>query len=74
MNDTEANGLNEKLNHALNDTGKLYFTHTKLDGKYVLRMVTAQTNVTEKHVLNAWEMIREQASALSAENGAVDIH
>ncbi|MCA1742110.1 MAG: aminotransferase class I/II-fold pyridoxal phosphate-dependent enzyme [Bacteroidales bacterium] len=74
MNDAEANELNEKLNHALNDTGKLYLTHTKLDGKYVLRMVTAQTNVTEKHVLNAWEMIREKASAISAENGAVDIH
>jgi aromatic-L-amino-acid decarboxylase len=74
MNDTEANGLNEKINHALNDTGKIYLTHTKLDGKYVLRMVTAQTNVTEEHVLNAWELIREKASELSAENGAVDIH
>ncbi len=74
MSDTEANGLNEKLNHALNDTGKLYLTHTKLDGKYVLRMVTAQTYVTEKHVVNAWDIIREKASALSAENGAVDIH
>ncbi len=74
MSDNEADSLNERLNHALNDTGKIYLTHTKLDGRYVLRMVTAQTNVTEKHVLKAWEMISEKASALSAENGAVDIH
>ena len=64
IGDTEANSLNERLNHTLNDTGKLYLTHTKIDGKYVLRMVTAQTNVTERHVMQAWEMIREHASAL----------
>ncbi len=74
MGDEEANRFNEKLNHLLNDTGKLYLTHTKLNGKYVLRMVTAQTDVAERHVLQAWEMIREYASALSAEDGAVDIH
>jgi len=74
MSPEEADGLNEKLNHSLNDSGRIYLSHTKLDGRYVLRMVTAQTGVTEKHVLNAWELIREKASALSAEDGAVDIH
>jgi len=39
----------------------------------VLRMVTAQTTVTERHVMDAWEKIKECASALSAEHGAVDI-
>ncbi len=73
MSDPEADRLNEKLNHALNDTGKVYLTHTKIDGKYVLRMVTAQTNVTEHHVLQAWEMIRHNASALSSEYGSVDV-
>jgi aromatic-L-amino-acid decarboxylase len=73
ISDSAANRLNEKLNHALNDTGKLYLTHTKIDGKYVLRMVTAQTNVTEKHVIQAWEMIRKNALALSSQDGAVDI-
>jgi hypothetical protein len=37
-------------------------------------MVTAQTTVTEQHVLNGWQMIKEYASALSAQDGAVDIH
>ncbi len=74
MSDEEANRLNEKINHTLNDTGRIYLTHTKIDGMYVLRMVTAQTNVSERHVLQAWEMIKECASALSAKDGAVDIH
>lgn len=73
MNDEKANLLNEKINHTLNDTGKIYLTHTKIDGRYVLRMVTAQTNLTEQHVLKAWDLIRETASALSSQDGSVDI-
>ncbi len=69
----EADGLNERINHALNDTGKIYLTHTRVDGRYVMRMVTAQTNVEEKHVLRAWAMIKEYASALSSKDGAVDV-
>ena len=73
MNDEKANLLNETINHALNDTGKIYLTHTKVEGRYVLRMVTAQTNLTEQHVLQAWNLIRETASAISSQDGTVDI-
>lgn len=74
MSPEEADRLNEKLNHALNDSGRIYLTHTTLGGRYVLRMVTAQTVVAEKHVTDAWELIRKNALALSAQNGAVDVH
>lgn len=60
----EINVLNEKLNHKLNDMGKIYLTHTSLRGKYTLRMVTAQTNVTLEHVENAWKMIKNTARSL----------
>ena len=73
MSDKDANTLNERINHALNDTGKIYLTHTKVEGRYVLRMVTAQTGVAERHVLQAWDLIRETASALSSQDGAVDV-
>ncbi len=58
------NILNEKLNHTLNDSGKLYLSHTVLNGKYTLRMVTAQTNVTLAHVEKAWAGIKETARSL----------
>ena len=73
MSPEQANKLNEKINHALNDSGRIYLTHTTVNGRYVLRMVTAQTSVTERHVLNAWEMIKECASTLSSQHRAVDI-
>lgn len=58
------NRKNEALLQALNQSGKLFLTHTKIDGKYALRMTTAQTNVTKAHVLAAWDRIRETATAL----------
>jgi aromatic-L-amino-acid decarboxylase len=60
----QINALNEKLNHQLNDTGKLYLSHTVLNGNYTLRMVTAQTNVTIEHVERAWLLIKETARSL----------
>jgi aromatic-L-amino-acid/L-tryptophan decarboxylase len=57
----QINKLNENLNHSLNDSGKLYLSHTVLNGKYTLRMVTSQTNVTLEHVIRAWEKIKETA-------------
>ena len=63
-NEKEINAINEKLNHMLNDSGKLYISHTVLNGRYTLRMVTAQTNVTLDHVEKAWSRIKKTARSL----------
>jgi aromatic-L-amino-acid decarboxylase len=64
LDNSRINELNEKLNHALNDSGKLYLSHTVLNGRYTLRMVTSQTNVTLGHVEKAWEQIKDTARNL----------
>lgn len=61
----DLNRINEKLNHQLNDSGKIYLSHTVINGKYTLRMVTAQTNVTMEHVTKAWQLIMITARNLS---------
>lgn len=59
MEDEEGlNRHNELLLRRLNATGKIYLTHTKINGKYTLRMVIAQTNVEQRHVDEAWKLIR----------------
>ena len=63
-NQNEINRLNEILLAKINQTGQMYLTHTKLNGNYVIRMVTAQTNVQEDHVLKAWKKIKETAKEL----------
>ena len=60
----ELNKINEELLHSVNNTGKLFITHTKLNGKYSLRLVAAQTNVTKKHLEKAWELIKQKADSL----------
>lgn len=56
---------NQKLMDALNRSGELYLTHTKLDGKLTLRMCIGQTNTTERHVEKAWARIQEEAGRIS---------
>jgi aromatic-L-amino-acid decarboxylase len=64
-NDDTLNTLNERLLHALNATGLLYMTHTKLDGRYTLRLVIAQTMVRREHVDRAWNLITTTARGLA---------
>jgi aromatic-L-amino-acid decarboxylase len=62
MQDTEqCNLLNEKLMQTLNASGKMYLTHTRVKGQVTIRLVVGQTNVTRKHVQDAWKLIRETA-------------
>lgn len=61
---TTINHLNEQLLHQLNDTGKIFLTHTKIRGIYTLRIVIGQTTVEQRHVEAAWAFIQETARAL----------
>jgi aromatic-L-amino-acid decarboxylase len=56
--------FNMKLMNAVNNSGKAFFTHTKLNGKVVLRMSIGQTNTEERHVKKTWMLIEETAGSL----------
>lgn len=56
--------LNERLLESINQTGKVFLTHTRLKGKYVLRMVIGQRTTQEHHVRNAWNLITKKAEKL----------
>jgi aromatic-L-amino-acid decarboxylase len=56
--------FNALLLNKLNQSGKLYITHTKLNGCYVLRFCVAQTNTEQHHVEQAWNLMREMADGL----------
>ena len=67
----QLNTINEKLLQSLNATGELYLTHTKIDGKYTLRMSIGQTNVAKSHVEKAWETIQKVADEITR-NGKIE--
>ncbi|MEP2023782.1 MAG: pyridoxal-dependent decarboxylase [Reichenbachiella sp.] len=56
--------LNASLVASINNSGKAYLTHTKIKGKYALRMVIGQTYVQKHHVEKAWTLIQSKANAL----------
>ena len=57
---------NQKLMDALNHSGDLYLTHTRLNNKLTLRLCVGQTNTTEQHVERAWKRIQEEAARLKS--------
>jgi aromatic-L-amino-acid/L-tryptophan decarboxylase len=60
---------NQTILERLNRSGDLFLTHTKLDGKFTLRLCVGQTNTEARHVENAWKRIREEAGKLAARHG-----
>ena len=56
--------LNERLLHALNDSGKLYLTHIRIHEKFALRFVVGQTSTEPRHVQSAWTSIQDTARSL----------
>lgn len=56
--------FNMKLMNSINKSGKIYFTHTKLNGQVVLRMNIGQTHLEEKHVKRAWDLIKSKAKTI----------
>jgi aromatic-L-amino-acid decarboxylase len=56
---------NQRLMEALNRSGDLYLTHTRLDNKLTLRLSIGQTNTTARHVEQAWRRIQQEAGKLA---------
>jgi aromatic-L-amino-acid/L-tryptophan decarboxylase len=48
----------QQLLEQLNRTGRMFLTHTRLDGRYVLRLCVGQTHTEETHLRDAWDLIR----------------
>jgi aromatic-L-amino-acid/L-tryptophan decarboxylase len=49
---------NEALLERVNATGEIFISHTRLDGRYVLRLAIGNERTTEDDVRRAWDVIR----------------
>jgi aromatic-L-amino-acid decarboxylase len=46
-----------RLLDAVNASGEVFLSHTKLDGRFVLRLAIGNLLTTERHVARAWELL-----------------
>jgi len=60
----DLNNLNRHFLEQVNASGRLYMSHTSVNGNYILRFVVGQTNVTREHVLSAWDFILHEAETI----------
>jgi len=53
--------INQRILNRVNGSGTLFLTHTKLDGRLVLRMSIGAARTERRHVEQAWNAIRSAA-------------
>lgn len=57
----EQDAENQRILHAVNETGEVYLSHTKLNDRIVLRLAIGNIRTEREHVARAWELLREAA-------------
>jgi aromatic-L-amino-acid decarboxylase len=63
--DPADDAANEELLARVNGTGQVFLTHTRLDGRYVLRLAIGAPSTQEQHVAAAWNLLRTTADEVT---------
>ena len=48
----------------VHESGEIFLSHARLDGRYVLRLAIGNFRTTEDDVTLAWRVLRREAAAL----------
>jgi aromatic-L-amino-acid decarboxylase len=56
--------LNARLVDAVNGTGEIFVSHTRLNDRYAIRLAIGNLHTTEAHVTRAWELFQAHAERL----------
>jgi aromatic-L-amino-acid decarboxylase len=51
---------NEALLERVNRSGEIFLSHTRLNGRYVLRLAIGSARTTEEDVRLAWEVLKRE--------------
>jgi aromatic-L-amino-acid decarboxylase len=53
---------NERILARVNASGRIFLSHTKLAGRYTIRVTLGNPRATERHLEQCWALLREAAS------------
>jgi len=57
VDETKLNVLNERIMNDINASGAAYLSHTKLNGKFTIRLSVGSIRVEERHLVKVWELL-----------------
>jgi aromatic-L-amino-acid/L-tryptophan decarboxylase len=63
--DGDVDALNERIMNNINASGDAYISHTKLNGKYTLRLSVGSIRVEERHLKKVWDLLNHELSLAS---------
>ncbi len=55
----DLDSLNEKIMNDINASGEAYLSHTKLNGKFTMRLSVGSIRVEERHLRKIWDLLVE---------------
>ncbi len=58
----DLDALNEKIMNDINASGDAYLSHTKLNGKFTLRLSVGSIRVEERHLIKVWKLLNDRLS------------
>ena len=59
--DADIDRANESLLEAINNTGEIFVSHTRLNNRFVIRLAVGNLHTTEVHVRRAWDLLQLHA-------------
>ncbi len=63
----DLNGLNERIMNEINASGDAFLSHTKLNGKYTIRLSVGSIRVEERHLTKVWKLLNDRLTIALAD-------
>jgi len=60
--EAEREALNARILEGVNASGRVFLSHTKLNGMYTLRLGVGNIRTERRHVADAWSLLRDAAT------------
>ena len=61
MTEEELDARNAAIIDAVNRTGEVFLSHTRLAGRFTIRLSVGNLRTEPRHVERAWELLRQAA-------------
>lgn len=63
----DIDALNERIMNEINASGEAYLSHTKLNGRFTLRLSIGSIRVEQSHIEKVWRLLNERLRPVNSE-------